>query len=496
MTIRATVFDLGEVDLERSNLDVIKELSVSLIEEFPKIYGTPPSRYSLASIIPSRKVFPSQPGCWCQRVARAGIRRFSNQAYLELGLGNEFSPSCDQESTQADQSFKKWKKAASDIPWLEHVEAIRHVLVDLQEAGWFLPLAQTRCYKARPPKLESGGKLITGFPSRLSDLGRTPLRRIPATSIAVKGAWADAPVSRVARELNSGCGSNLFLKRPAFRAASAGEHSDIAILLVPQNRPLSPGNPEVELVAEIESTGAIFSVCQPGSLTNRFALANILFGLAMRQGAVPWTTRLHRERVITAVDAGHMPAKQKSRWAIANYDTTSLQASVQVRDGVLEENLDDLLSDNTTAGSARSTELWRDGKLHSRDRKLIAKRFPSAGVVELIKRPDVVLFRGNLDSPEPPQPGDSVINPDGSALVQNSVASRSGAYKQPIRARSEDFNEEELCDDLLALTLRPTRSLYHTSILPAPVYFADRASKLSIDGWLRAVGNGWRLPPI
>lgn len=432
----------------------------------------------------------------CERIVCAGIRRTSDQACLELAIANEFRPDFANEDLPRSVAYQKWRKSASEIPWREHVELIRKVIIDLQEIGWFLPLAQSSAMTELSFRLETRKSTLSSFPTKVSNLASSPLRSVTAPEIAVKGTWREAPVSRISGALNESAHSPLFTDRPTFRAARLADPCQASIVLVPQTGDLDARSEEIGQIAELEAAEQIFSVCKPSSLCNRFPLGNVLFGLGMRLGAIPWTTRVSHESVITAMDAGHRAEERKSRWVVATYDTKSHQTKLHVRDGALEENLDDLFSDESVGSDGGQTELWRDGKLHARDRGLIESRFPSAPVVEIIKRPDAVLFRGSLDDPLPPRPGDAVVGPDGSVLVQNSVCERDGSYLRPIRARSSDMAPETLCADLIALTARPTRSLFHVSSLPAPIYFADRASKLSLQGWLSAVGNGWRLPPI
>jgi len=496
MNVQATQFDLAEVDLARSNLDILKELGSSLIEEFPDEYRPCRRRHALVAIGSTECTFPADRSRACHRIVCASIRRTSDQACLELAIGNEFNPAHEDSGQSGTGTYEKWRKSASNIPWREHVDLIRKVVIDLQEIGWFLPMAQFRPVSDQPFLLETGQRAISSFPSKLSNLASAPIRAVRAPEILVKGAWHEAPTSRIAGMLNDRARSPLFSGRPTFRPAGWREPCQASIVLVPQSGELDAGSAEVDRIAELETAGHAFSVCKPSSLSNRFPLGNVLFGLGMRLGAIPWTTRISHDSVITAMDAGHQPEKQKSRWVVAAYDTKNLQTKLHVRDGALEENLDDLFSDESVRSDAGRTELWRDGKLHARDRSLIASRFPSAPVVEIIKKPDTVLFRGSLDEPSPPRPGDAVVSPDGSVLVQNSLCERNGSYLRPVRARSSDIDPDSLCADLIALTARPTRSLFHVSSLPAPVYFADRASKLSLPGWLSAVGNGWRLPPI
>lgn len=496
MTVRASQFDLAEVDLARSNLDILQEFGASLLEEYPEDYGGCRRRYALAGIRSTRNAFSLDLSHSCQRIVRANVRRTSNQACLELAIGNEFHPDFGNGDLPRTAAYEKWRKSASEIPWREHIELIRKVIIDLQEIGWFLPMAQSRAMTELPFRLETRKRTFSSFPTKVSSLASAPLRSVRAPEIAVKGTWGEAPISRVAGILNDSAHSPLFSDRPTFRPAKLKEPCQASIVLVPQNGDLDMESDEVDRIAELETSGQIFSVCKPSSLSNRFPLGNVLFGLGMRLGAIPWTTRISHESVITAMDAGHRAEKSKSRWVVAAYDTKSQQTKLHVRDGALQENLDDLFSDESVRSDAGRTELWRDGKLHARDRGLIESRFSSAAVVEIIKKPDAVLFRGSLDDPSPPRPGDAVVGPDGSVLVQNSLCEKNGSYLRPLRARCSEIAPEVLCADLIALTARPTRSLFHVSTLPAPVYFADRASKLSLSGWLSAVGNGWHLPPL
>ena len=139
--------------------------------------------------------------------------------------------------------------------------------------------------------------------------------------------------------------------------------------------------------------------------------------------------------------------------------------------------------------------IYRDGRF-LKERKVIQGYAKSRhdDVLEVVKKPRVILYRCAQGEVMPCKLGDSFTLPDDSLAVQ-SQNYRSGGYPGPLKLMkiSGDAISDDDLQEFIALLVLPTLSLTNTPRLPVPIYWADLISKLDAAKWAKAVGRGFGL---
>ena len=144
-----------------------------------------------------------------------------------------------------------------------------------------------------------------------------------------------------------------------------------------------------------------------------------------------------------------------------------------------------------------SKTFFRDGRFHKGEiRKIENEGIPSDKIFSVTKRPEAVLFRGTIEVPQLSSFGDYALYPDGCSALLQSIEPSPSDYDRPILLRGSSGIDGELVTDVMTLCKLPTLTLFHPARLPSPIYWADIASKRSIEGWAKAIGRGWGVPPL
>lgn len=91
--------------------------------------------------------------------------------------------------------------------------------------------------------------------------------------------------------------------------------------------------------------------------------------------------------------------------------------------------------------------------------------------------------------------GDAAIDPHGDLLLQT-VPQSVQDYIHPVRLTTHGADPITLATNFLHQQAVPGLSLFHMSRLPGALYYADLVSKLTGDGWPKAIGRGFFIPEI
>lgn len=492
--VNATVFSLEEVEVGRPNRDIAIEMAEALAGEYPERYALGVSHGELVAIKDARACYPKDPGVCRYRTIDYNIVRLANGAAIELCVSNQFV-GLKNESESGD--LAAWKKRISDVPWKEHVERVRQLVLDLEEAGWILPVMDLESYQARQVRMVNRAGSVFYDGRGFSKIVKEPLVIPDGIDLVVAdsaGEMSQGMIEGLIDALN-----RLFNDKQG-KAVTVSRKNDlerlsadqVGLIVLPSEWVPSPRDPLYAFLQQLESTKAKFQLSLAKSLHNRFSLQNIAFSLFELAGGLGWTTETHRARTIISLDAGHARVASLSRWCATRYESKSSKVDVAFYDSERKENLTEAVFERIAAKwSGKGYEVWRDGRWHKDDVSWIQPKFPASQCYEVIKNPRSVLYRGSIESPAVPHLGDCVRYENGHYLVQTIEVDGAKGYQRPLRVRG-DIDGEQL-DDIVSLCKRPAKSIYHSSRLPIPLYWADRASKLTVDGWLKAIGQGWGL---
>ncbi len=489
--ISTTVFDLSDLDTARTNRSIIEELSTELVNGFPEKYSKPGKPFVLGHLTRTTRTFKGERRYSAQKGIEASIYRFGNQVALGLCGTNDFSRDCADEGISSRPDFLKWRHAHGALSWKQHLEIVQEAILDLEEVGYLLPHIQTKGFSALEFSVFDQERSYGPAAFRASSMLKCPLQKASVDEITISRIGGIPSRSKMRLPDFPGQVAGLFNRPPAIRASGAAQGSG-NIILIPSAADQGDLAVLIRKIETLELKGTKFQLMQEESLFNRFSWPNALFSIAMKSGCQPWSTTMHNDGPRIALDAGHDPARRASRWAMSQYGCKAGELEISHFDGRLKENIEGDVLRAFSSTSPAQNEIWRDGRLHKRDAAAISRALSGSRIFEIIKSANLILFRGDINAPTPPRTGDCVILNECNTIIQTQNAKVSESYRRPLQARGEI--DQKWCTDFVSLAFRPTRSIYNLSSLPAPLYFADRASKLSTSGWLSAVGNGWHLP--
>lgn len=250
----------------------------------------------------------------------------------------------------------------------------------------------------------------------------------------------------------------------------------------------------------LESSGKRFRLMRDETIDNDWAIENILFDLFTIAGGIPWT--IEKEKTINdeyiAIDAGHLPSENKSRWVSVNYSSERNSIKAYWTDAPLGEHL----SENgyskllTSVDTKTDATIYRDGRF-LRERNFVKETSSNdeLSIYEVVKYPKVLLYRENNGRVEAARFGDYFRLPNGNYLLQTQHSNKEKDYHGPLKLISlhEDEINYESIHSFFSLCCMPLLSLTNMPRLPAPIYWADLISKLDETKWAKAIGRGFNL---
>ena len=196
-----------------------------------------------------------------------------------------------------------------------------------------------------------------------------------------------------------------------------------------------------------------------------------------------------------SLDAGHDWEGRTSRWVKAESDSDQVITNVQAFDTALAEHIpaEQL---NALWPSDATAVLCRDGRL-AQERTIFEGRAAREGrsVIEAKKSPKAMLWRESPSGVRTAEFGDAMIDEHGEVLLQT-VPQDVRDYIHPIRLSLCGGEPIALATSFLHQHSLPGLSLFKMSRLPGTLYFSDLVSKMTADGWPKAVGRGFRIPQV
>lgn len=119
----------------------------------------------------------------------------------------------------------------------------------------------------------------------------------------------------------------------------------------------------------------------------------------------------------------------------------------------------------------------------------------SRPLIEAKKSAKAILWQASENLERPAQFGDAVIDEHDEVLLQT-VPQEIHDYIHPVRLALQGGDAVTLATTFLHQHAIPGLSLFRMSRLPGALYFADLVSKLTSDGWPKAVGRGFNIPHV
>jgi hypothetical protein len=436
------------------------------------------------------------------RTMEASLRRRSGRpTLLDLSVGNLFSNATASPPEPLhvvnEVRYAQWARHAGQVSLADHVRLVRQFTADVMDAGWRLENAALRPIKIPPPAIRNGRGvqylptekfyLLAQYPAKMADTGLAFTVVWPESS---KAAWAAA-------QLEASLDRMLRVSRPqvprVLQARRMSAETMNLVLLDDQEDLADLPNLREELRAA-EAAGIRFKLAKMGSLSKAYPAQNIAYDMFQIAGGRHWMPA-EPQPAFCSMDAGHDKAGNKSRWVKVETDGQQAIRKVSVFDTCLAEHLPAALVD-VMWPSEPTAIACRDGRF-SQERSVMEARaaMECRPLIEAKKSPRAILWHASGNGELPAQFGDAVIDDHDEVLLQT-VPQDPRDYIHPVRLALQGEDAIQLTTAFLHQHAIPGLSLFRMSRLPGALYFADLVSKLTTDGWPKAVGRGFNIPQV
>lgn len=507
--VRATVFEYSDSGFRGPNKELWREIAENLAEAFPDAYRFE-ARYPMSLLLQNTiRKCPSHSSLILLRRLEARIVRLrQHHVLIELSLGNCFTTdgrTCEFTANHCsrDSATARWIRNQARIPCKEHVDRIRRFILDAEECGWYLPHVELEPVPTDEIELVNNAGRHIWAPQLTRRLWQAPLipprgRRLAAVTEDIRTA---AEVGqRIHQQLQRLSPQNSVYRPSPINLPRMSDLPEgvLGLIVIPDHLDLA-GSPEwLAYLADLERRRQRFKLIRASTVSNRHALATLCHDLLLRDDACPWVGSYRSITDVVAVDAGHAREDDQSLWISTAYALEDNRLDMRCRFSPRHEDLpSELIEDIRNLRGGRDITFIRDGRFHKHEVRALQEEseIPTHRMFEIIKNPGAILFRGELENPRPAVFGDC-LRYDAKTLLLQTIEPDAKDYGRPIRVRAQAPINADLATDILTLCKQPTLSYYHDARLPAPVYWADRASKRNVQEWAKIIGRGWGLPKI
>lgn len=436
------------------------------------------------------------------RTVEATIRRRSGRpTLLDLSVGNLFSSSAasppEPLHVVTEAKYAVWARHAGQVSLADHVRLIRQFTADVMDAGWRLENSALQPVKILPPAIRNGRGvqdlptdkfyLLAQYPAKMID---TSMAFTVVWSKSSEAAWAtaqlEASLERMLRVSRT--------KVPRVLQARRMSAETMNLVLLDEQEDLADLPDLREELRAAEAAGIRFKLAKMGSLSKAYPAQNIAYDMFQIAGGRHWIPA-EPQPAFCSMDAGHEKSGNKSRWVKVETDGQQVIRKVSVFDTCLAEHLPATLVD-VMWPSEPTAIVCRDGRF-SQERSVIEARAATERrpLIEAKKSPKAILWRASDNGELPAQFGDAVIDDHDEVLLQT-VSQDTRDYIHPVRLALQGADSIHLTTAFLHQHAIPGLSLFRMSRLPGALYFADLVSKLTADGWPKAVGRGFNIPQV
>jgi hypothetical protein len=439
------------------------------------------------------------------RTIEACIRRRTGQStLLDLAVGNMFALAAaslpEPISVFNDAQYAKstkWARQAGKIPLCEHVRLVGKFTSEVMDSGWHLEAAILKPVKISLPEVYNGHGVTTLPSGKFSSLARNPVQFIESgldfaivCSQADKARWARDMMTEA---LDCLLGSKA-AQIPSIRIVRDMSPDSVNLVLLDDEQNLMKLSSLREELRRAEATGMRFKLAKLTSLARRYPRVNIAFDMFQIAGGRFWRPA-GQHSAFCSIDAGHDTIRKRSRWVKVETDEQQLIKTVKVVDTSLAEHLPADLIDEMWPSMSNAI-LCRDGRF-TQERARVKTRATAEKrpLIEVKKSPKAVLWHSSATGVRPVSEGEAIIDEHDEVLIQT-VPQDEMDYIRPLRLSLHGGDTISLSTAFLHQQAMPGLSLYRMSRLPGALYFADLVSKMSADGWPKAIGRGFNIPSV
>lgn len=499
--LRASIFGLMEPSRKVSARELWAEIARDVASEFDDEYLYDDD-WGYRLVIRTDPLSSPDNAIVRYRTIRASIRRRPGApTLLDLSVGNLFaradSPIPRPLQVIDDPRYAQWARHAGQVPLETHAQLIERFIADVQDVGWGLEQAKLQPLNIGPPQVRNGAGVRALPTGKFNQLARAPAASPPADIdlVIVEPRRGRSP--RAAGQVEAAIKS-MFGQRGAWtpRIGAAKEPSEgaVSLILLDDRSDLAKEHDLREMLRLAESRGCGFKLAKASSIAKPYPAQNIAYDLFAIAGGRPWVPA-DAQPALCSLDAGHDKTGGRSRWVKVETDRQHAIVGVKVIDTQLAEHIPAGVLPRLWPADPEAI-LCRDGRM-SQERALIETRAASEKrpLIEAKKSPTAILWRGTDTERGPALFGDAVVDEHGEVLIQT-VPQDVRDYRHPVRLTVSGGGTVEVTTAFLHQQAVPGLSLFHMSRLPGALYFADLVSKLTGDGWPKAIGRGFRVPSI
>jgi len=500
-TLCASIFTLPETNRNRSARALWAELVDDVSGAFSDQYICS-AAWGFRICLKEERAFTPDRLLVRYRTIEASIRRCAGKAtLLDLTVGNMFSLASaslpERLHVVNDAKYAHWARQVGRIPLQDHVRLVRKFTSDLMDAGWQLESAILRSVKISPPTVRNGQGVQTMPAGKFHLLARNPVQRIESgLDFAVvwpetdKARWArDKMVDALDRLLNS-----KGAQKPGVRMLRRMSRDSVNLVLLDDKQDLMKLPHLREELRVAEAAGVRFKLAKLGSLSKPYPAQNIAYDMFQIAGGRFWKPA-ESQPAFCSMDAGHDKVGNRSRWVKVETDEQQVIRAVKIIDTPLAEHLPAGIISRMWP-SMPTAILCRDGRLAQERANVEARAAAeSRPLIEAKKSPKAILWHSSTTGINPAGLGDAVIDEHDEVLIQT-VPQDVADYIRPMRLSLQGGDAILLSTAFLHQHAMSGLSLYQMSRLPGALYYADLVSKMSADGWPKAIGRGFNIPAV
>lgn len=499
--IHVSIYGLSEPSRRCAARELWAEVAGSVVEEFDRCYCYREEWGYRIVVLEAPSLSPDKAIARYRTIEGSIRRHHGKTTLLDLSVGNLFCEAKPELTRRLhvvnDLKYSVWARHAGRVPLSEQVRLVERFVEHVMDAGWMLVRPELTPFTVHAPIVRNGrGECslpVRGF----ARLARHPAMDVPSDTKMVVVDTRASVAQRAASFLEqavSRCFSGSFLNRSPVACSATLDSSAINLVLLDDQEDLGGNQRLKDLLRQAEADGSRFKLARASSLSKPYPAQNIAYDLFQIAGGRPWEPA-SAQPAFCSVDAGHSTELGKSRWVKVETDINQRIFDIKAMLTPLAEHIPSNCI-NALWPLQVDTIVCRDGRL-SQERDTLESRAASENrsLIEAKKSPKATMWRVDGEKVLPAEFGDAVLDEHGDVLLQT-VPQNVDDYIRPVRLTTRSGRAEEMTSAFLHQHAMPGLSLFHMSRLPGTLYLADLISKMTFEGWPKAIGRGFRLESL